>query len=579
MSHAAAPLPLESQAWVAQAFEQSMSHGPPGLVQGAGPAMAAVSLALAPVESSAPALAPAAVAPLGMPQAASVSSQPAASSEDSCCRGSTVPCFWPGTEGTLEAAGFTDHGGLSRDLQDGLLFDEVTSDIVLCVHDARLSAHRALLAARSPVFRAMLFGEMRERTLQEVQVNVFSVATMQLLLRFLYTGAAEDVRLEEMVPLMACADHYQVISLRDRISAHLSDCICAESACTVLALARSYQQEGLIERYLSFILTHAQKVMQTEAFLNLDATMLLKLIESDEARADEIDIFKALIRWHRQWSRDSLDNSGLADPAEDTIGAATGARGEPSGSIVQQQLFAAVRYGQMTGDQLVSEVRPFAGSIVPYDLYVWALEQVASPGFAIDAAKQLLLEREAAAATSATVLKQRRRRQPPVGTISISDHSLLVLNSTSVSKVGPPGWNCTVIIEPSTARTRFSLQHINDRQNGVGLAVFEPEFCGGRGGFPNPSQWGADCVAGLYGTGCFFGIITDHVLRWKAGLVLEVTIKAGTAGNLHISFCAEGAGADNESIVAEGVLGVTNSVRLAVALYSPEDTISIESVW
>jgi len=443
-------------------------------------------------------------------------------------------------------ASFRDLGGLSRDLCAGLFSDEATSDVTLCVQGERLPAHRALLAARSPVFRAMFFGSMKERCQDEVEVSTFAAPTMRLLLRFVYAGCLEDVHLEDMVPLMACADHYGVSVLRDTIGNHLRDSITPETACTVLALARSYQQEAVTERYLAFILTHAQQVTRTEGFLHLDAAVLAKVLEADEARIEEIDLFKALVRWYRHWAK------------------------EPDGGLQEKEaarLFGSVRYAQMTGQQLVAEVRPLAGEIVPRDLYVRALEQVAAPGFTpLEACS-----------------KQAVRRQPPIGVIQTSDPSFLTVSSTEVRKVGPIGWNCTAIIEPSTSRTCFKVDHLADAQNGAGIAIFDPERNALRGcsnsGFPNPNQWGADCLVGIYGSGCFFSLLTDHVLRWKTGLVVEVTTEPVQGGSLCVQFAAEG-GPEGERICAETVLPqVPELVKLAVALYSPEDKVSIESVW
>merc|ERR1712232_1425731 len=193
-------------------------------------------------------------------------------------------------------------------------------------------------------------------------------------------------------------------------------------------------------------------------------------------------------------------------------------------------------------------------------------EQVAAPGIT---------------ASDEVQRKQCSRRKPPIGSIQISDPALLHVQSTTVRKVGPAGWNCTAVIEPSTSRTRFTIEHLADTQNGIGVAIFDPErnsLRGGSCGFPNPNQWGADCIVGIYGTGCFFGIITDHVLRWHAGLVVEVTIKPALGGPLYVTFSAEGM--EGEKIVAEGILAMpAGVVKLAVALYSPEDKVSVESVW
>ena len=97
----------------------------------------------------------------------------------------------PHTTG-IACSSFKDLEALSKELSDGLLFDEGTSDVVLIVQGDRLPAHRAILAARSPVFKPMFFGSMRESSAQEVEVSTFAAATMRLLLRFMYAGAIES---------------------------------------------------------------------------------------------------------------------------------------------------------------------------------------------------------------------------------------------------------------------------------------------------------------------------------------------------------------------------------------------------
>jgi len=175
------------------------------------------------------------------------------------------------------------------------------------------------------------------------------------------------------------------------------------------------------------------------------------------------------------------------------------------------------------------------------------------------------------------------RRQPPIGTIQSSDPVFLTVNSTVVQKVGPVGWNCTAVIEPSTSRTCFTVENLADSQNGVGIAVFDPERNvlrgSGSSGFPNPNHWGADCLVGIYGTGSFFNVDTsDHPLCWYCGLTVEVAMKLVQGEKLIVEFVAEGpdgkcSGAHKELSPAPEV------VKLAVALYTPEDKVSIESVW
>lgn len=459
------------------------------------------------------------------------------------------------------ATTFKDLEGLSGDLASQLLANELTSDVVLCVQGERMCAHRALLAARSPVFHAMFFGAMRESTAGEVEVNTFAPATMRLLLRFIYSGLLEDVKLTEMVPLMACADHYGMGALASSISEHLQDAISPETACAVLALAQTYKQDSIVDRYLAFILTHAQQVMKTDGSLDLDVSVWVKVLEADDARIDEIDLFKALVRWHRHWVKESearaVERRG--EPVEEADPPGLPSASRPEG------LFGSIRYGQMTGKQLVEEVKPLVGSIVPHEKYVQALELIAAPEIAcLDEACK----------------RQCTRRRPPIGTTQVSDPSFLAVHSTTIQKVGGAGWNCTAVVEPSTQCTRLFVNQLADPQNGIGVAIFDPERIALRGsssGFPNPNQWGADGLIGLYGTGVFFGILTEQPVRWHSGLMVEVLMESCRDGNLKVTFRTEGS--EGQRTKAEGKIIAPPTAKLAIALYSPGDSVAVEFCW
>lgn len=461
------------------------------------------------------------------------------------------------------ATTFKDLEGLSSDLAGQLLANELTSDVVLCVQGERLYAHRAMLAARSPVFHAMFFGAMRESTAGEVEVNTFAPATMRLLLRFVYGAVLEDVIFTDMVPLMACADHYGMGSLATSISEHLQDAISPETACAVLALAQTYKQDAIVDRYLAFILTHAQQVMKTDGSLDLGVSVWIKVLEADDARIYEIDLFKALVRWQRHWVKESeareKQGETLGLPLDEAEMTPSLRASRP------ERLFGNIRYGQMTGKQLVEEVKPLVGSIVPHEKYVQALELIAAPEIAcLDEACK----------------RQSTRRQPPIGPIQVSDPSFLAVHSTTIQKVGAAGWNCTAVVEPSTQCTRFFVRQLADPQNGIGVAIFDPERIALRGsssGFPNPNQWGADGLIGLYGTGVFFGILTEQPVRWHPGLMVEVLMENCKDGNLKVMFRTEGT--EGQRTKAEGKISAPPTAKLAIALYSPEDSVAVEFCW
>ncbi|KAF8762584.1 hypothetical protein HU200_009295 [Digitaria exilis] len=96
----------------------------------------------------------------------------------------------------------------------GTLLDSADGkDVSFGVGDETFHAHRAVLAARSPVFKAELLGSMAEATMPSIALHDIAPATFKAMLRFMYTDALPgddeligDSPLEMFAPLLAAAD-------------------------------------------------------------------------------------------------------------------------------------------------------------------------------------------------------------------------------------------------------------------------------------------------------------------------------------------------------------------------------------
>jgi len=93
------------------------------------------------------------------------------------------------------------------------------TDFVFLVGSTSFPAHRSILAARSPVFAAMLNSGLEEARSGQVQINDTDPESFALFLRFLYVGELEDNEEEAVISglmkkkLFALADKYQVETL------------------------------------------------------------------------------------------------------------------------------------------------------------------------------------------------------------------------------------------------------------------------------------------------------------------------------------------------------------------------------
>lgn len=93
---------------------------------------------------------------------------------------------------------------LSDDLAQ-LFESQKFSDVILCVNKKEFFAHKAVLAARSPVFAAMFQHDLSEKKQNRVEINDMEPEVLREMLRFIYTGKAPA--LEKLdAELLAAAD-------------------------------------------------------------------------------------------------------------------------------------------------------------------------------------------------------------------------------------------------------------------------------------------------------------------------------------------------------------------------------------
>ncbi|TVU05005.1 hypothetical protein EJB05_48152, partial [Eragrostis curvula] len=116
---------------------------------------------------------------------------------------------------SVPASDLGNHLGNLLDCTDG-------SDVSFFVGGKTFHAHRAVLTARSPVFKAQLLGSMAEAKMDCITLHDMLPVTFQALLRFIYTDAlpadneleSSSSALELLQNLLAAADMYHLDRLK-----------------------------------------------------------------------------------------------------------------------------------------------------------------------------------------------------------------------------------------------------------------------------------------------------------------------------------------------------------------------------
>jgi speckle-type POZ protein len=145
---------------------------------------------------------------------------------------------------------------------DNLLHSEAGADVTFTVSGESFAAHKNILAARSPVFKAEFFGGMLDKSSQCVEIKDMDP---QVDLHFIYTDMApyefDNIKNDEAVGGMVMAQHLLVAADRfglDRLklmSEHrLSLSIGIETLASTLALAEQFNCLHLMAKCVEFIL-------------------------------------------------------------------------------------------------------------------------------------------------------------------------------------------------------------------------------------------------------------------------------------------------------------------------------------
>jgi speckle-type POZ protein len=154
-----------------------------------------------------------------------------------------------------------------------LLCSKEGADVKFRVGRRTFSAHRLVLSARSPVFKAELYGSMKESTTSSViRINDMETEVFDALLTFIYTDTLPEMKEQEESAmaqhLLVAADRYNLDRLKliceDKLCKHID----TDSAASILALAEQHNCHGLKEACFAFLSSSSalDAVMETDGF-------------------------------------------------------------------------------------------------------------------------------------------------------------------------------------------------------------------------------------------------------------------------------------------------------------------------
>ncbi|MBN3273506.1 KLH28 protein, partial [Polyodon spathula] len=170
-------------------------------------------------------------------------------------------------------------------------------DIVLRVGDAKIHAHKVVLASISPYFKAMFTGNLSEKENSEVEFQCIDEAALQAIVEYAYTGTV-FISQETVESLLPAANLLQVKLVLKECCAFLENQLDASNCIGISRFAETYGCNDLYLAASKFICQHFEEVCRTEEFFELTRAELDEILSNDCLNVvTEETVFYALESW------------------------------------------------------------------------------------------------------------------------------------------------------------------------------------------------------------------------------------------------------------------------------------------
>jgi len=179
----------------------------------------------------------------------------------------------------------------------------VLCDATICVGGKTFSAHRTVLAASSPYFKALFASTLNSPTslettdIKPVVLTDIESECMNIILQYIYTGEIE-LHQENIKDVIAAANYLLITSLKERCTSFLQKMLSPRNCLGIETTASQFDCEILKSTATNFVRDNFITVSATDEFLSLDAARLRELVASDDTKIDrEEQVYESIMKW------------------------------------------------------------------------------------------------------------------------------------------------------------------------------------------------------------------------------------------------------------------------------------------
>ena len=209
---------------------------------------------------------------------------------------------------------FTRSSSFSSRLGDELMSlgnDDHFTDFTIISGEEKLACHKVLLAANSPVLKAMIKSNMRESKTNELHLDDIPPVVIKVLLEYMYKGEM-TVPEKHLADLFEAANFLQLIELKKICLEKIIVNVRPENVIAWFKFAGKMELQDLLSQCSKMMIDSFHEVYKTKDFLALNFTELSSYLGDikDKKSIDPDDVLSAVLLWA---SHDSSARSPLLD--------------------------------------------------------------------------------------------------------------------------------------------------------------------------------------------------------------------------------------------------------------------------
>ena len=181
------------------------------------------------------------------------------------------------------------------------------TDVTLKLSDGSIDAHKMILAAVSPVFERMFYGDFKEGNAKEVELPEDSYKIVKPLVDFIYNHC-ELESLDEIASLLEIVERYQInkVPLQHMCDEAILPQLDSSNYLTLLPKYVSVMSEEGHKKAADKVMSYTNNdfVTKFDQTKDLPEEVMLPLMNSYSTTQAEISIFESLVKWHEYQTKD-----------------------------------------------------------------------------------------------------------------------------------------------------------------------------------------------------------------------------------------------------------------------------------